>query len=72
MDDTTALVAELQAQRAFLGDRAANLAVALAKAERDLEMERGRVRSLTRDLETARAAQAELPLGTCAPSGGGR
>lgn len=60
-----AIMKELQEQRAFLGDRAANLAADLAEKENALQMAMARIRSLEKELEEWKSKdEPELPLGT--------
>jgi len=60
-----AIMKELQEQRAFLGDRAANLAADLAEKENALEMAMARIRSLEKELEEwKKQSEPELPLET--------
>lgn len=62
---TPALLNELQQQRGFLGDRAANLAAELAETKNALELAMARVRALEKERdEWKNKAEPELPLGT--------
>lgn len=62
---SSAIMRELQEQRGFLGDRAANLAADLAEKENALQMAMARIRSLEKELEEWKSKdEPELPLGT--------
>jgi len=59
---TPALLYELQEQRSFLGDRAANLAAELAESNQALELANARIRSLEKELHKCK--NPELPSAT--------
>ena len=60
-----ALLEELQTQRGFLGDRAANLAADLAIALATIEQQNAQIAGLQKELDEWKTkAEPELPLGT--------
>ena len=62
---TPALLEELRVQRAFLGDRAANLAAELAETRNELQMAMARIRALEKEkAEWKTKDEPELPLET--------